>query len=488
MDHSPSIELELTAALATAKQHYRDGELQAVEAICLEILAIDPTQAAALHLLGINAHRVGMADLALDLLTQAIEQDPENPLYHRHLGQVYASLDQPKSTLLAYEKALSLGLSDPDLHTRLAHLLKDQGQIERAISHCHQALRLDPTWVEAHNDLGNARLELGQLSEALACYDRAIELNPDHSNAHWNRAVILLMQGDYQQGFIEAEWRWKLTTMQPRPFPQPLWDGSDLSGNRILLHAEQGMGDILQFIRYAPMVKARGGEVWFECPQSMLRLLSTAAGLDQLIAWGSPLPDFEVQVPLMSLPRILQTHWQTVPAQVPYLQASFPSPVEISSTQFKIGIVWAGSRKYEDNPYSCCSAPLQEFRSWSALPGIDWFSLQKGDPAQQLADVADLWFIQNLDPLLQDFADTAAVIDQLDLVISVDTSVAHLAGALAKPTWLLLPFAPDWRWRLDRDDSPWYPTLRLFRQPHPGDWRGVSLLVEEALAEIVPRR
>jgi Flp pilus assembly protein TadD len=479
--------MDIPAALTLAKQQYRQGNFPAVEAQCLEILASDPDQPQALHLLGITAYRVGSYELAIQLLQRAIELESEEALMYKHLGEVYVKAGQPDAAIQVWKVFLTREPQDAAIHSRLSYLLKEQGEVTAALLHAQAALQIHPQFAEAHNNLGNALLELGQLQAALNSYDAAIRLEPDHINAHWNRAVVLLLLGDFIAGFQEAEWRWQLSTMQPRAFDHPPWEGSDLGGKTLLIWPEQGMGDLLQFVRYIPLAAERGGRILFECPQPLMRLLTSMPGISQLIPWQTPPPAFDVQIPLLSLPRVLQTTMETVPAQVPYLQAPtadrMPLPIPLAAS-FKIGIVWAGSVKYQQNPYSSCSCPLAEWLILFSLPNIAWFSLQKGPAVVDLQQLPNSVQIQNLDPQLQDFADTASIIDQLDLVITIDTSVAHLAGALGKPTWLLLAFAPDWRWMLDREDSPWYPTMRLFRQAQPGDWAGVLRRVVQELRQV----
>jgi hypothetical protein len=272
----------------------------------------------------------------------------------------------------------------------------------------------------------------------------------------------------------------------PREFRQPLWDGSRLAEKTILLHAEQGLGDTIQFIRYAPLVKQRGGTVIVECDNSLMRLFRSCPGIDLLVAERSSLPPFNLHAPLMSLPYILKTCLNTIPASIPYLHAGDEPDSPLNAIlkahdgQRRIGIVWAGSPKHQNDANRSC--PLIHFQRLTEVEDVALFSLQKNEKETGLTlKESGLNQVINLSPFLSDFADTAAAIMKLELVITVDTAVAHLAGALGKPVWVLLPFAPDWRWLLNREDSPWYPTMRLFRQRAPEDWESVFERVVSAL-------
>jgi hypothetical protein len=286
--------------------------------------------------------------------------------------------------------------------------------------------------------------------------------------------------GDFERGWEEYEWRWKKAKVTPRDFPQPLWDSSALEGRTILIHTEQGLGDTLQFIRYVPLVKQRGGTVIVECPASLGQLLASCAGIDRLIASGAPLPPFDVHAPLLSLPRIFGTTLANVPAEVPYLSAD-PALVEYwrselsSVAGIKIGIAWQGNPRF---PADCMrSIPLTHFTPLAQVDGVRLFSLQKGTGSAQLAAVASylpvIDLADRLDETSGGFMDTAAVMKNLDLVVTSDTSIAHLAGALGVPVWVALALGGDWRFLVGREDSPWYPTMRLFRQTQMGDWDSV---------------
>jgi hypothetical protein len=316
----------------------------------------------------------------------------------------------------------------------------------------------------------------GRLEESIASYDHALRLQPNSASAHWNRALALLLAGDYERGWPKYEWRWKRKAAKPRPFRQPQWDGSPLEGRTILLWCEQGLGDAIQFVRFAQTVKQNGGRVILECPGILLRLFASVPGVDELVAEGTALSTFDVQAPFMSLPAILGTTLATIPADVPYLTADpelvarWRSRLE-SLPGFKIGIAWQGNAHHKWDRHR--SIPLAKFAPLAEVPGVRLISLQKGPGTDQLKSFTKHYPVTDFGDELDAsgaFTDTAALIRSLDLVITTDTALAHLAGALGAPVWLALSTVVDWRWLLDREDTPWYPTMRLFRQRTLGDW------------------
>jgi hypothetical protein len=330
--------------------------------------------------------------------------------------------------------------------------------------------------------------ELGRPAEAIAAYDLALAADTSNAEAHFNQSICRLLTGDFTRGWRQYEWRAKAKgTDGPRSYPQPLWLGeSPLAGRRILLHSEQGLGDALQFCRYAPLAAARGADVYLQVRDPLFPLLQRLRGVRKLIREGDPLPEFDVHCPLLSLPLAFGTTVDTVPANVPYIEAD-PSRVEQwrerlgTSRGPRVGLVWSGNPGHRNDRNR--SIPLGEWRELLAVP-VEFVSLQKDLLPADLNVLAEVPALRHFGDNLADFADTAALISLLDLVVSVDTSVAHLAGAMGKATWVLLPFAPDFRWMVGRDDSPWYPTVRLFRQPTIGDWQSVTERVAASLAAL----
>jgi hypothetical protein len=323
---------------------------------------------------------------------------------------------------------------------------------------------------------------------ALQKYDQALEIDPDYVDCHWDRALILLRNGKLEEGFPEYEWRWRLSHNPPRGFKQPLWDGSDLTGKTILLHQEQGFGDMIQFARYVPLVKEKGGTVLIECQPELLRLFATLEGVDQVVSSESPLPDFDVTAPIITLAKIFETTLETIPNNIPYVRAPEQHNFVLSphSGTVSVGICWAGKPTHKNDRNRSCS--FADFMDLTAIPDTTFFSLQKGDAISEYNERAGGILIADVGSKMNDFADTAVVLEQLDILITVDTSIAHLAGAMGRPVWVLVPFAPDWRWLLNRNDSPWYPSMRLFRQTDPGDWAPVFRQVGEALRELTKEK
>ncbi len=368
----------------------------------------------------------------------------------------------------------------------------DQGELDEAMAATRHAIRIKPDYAEAHNNLGVLLTELRQLPEALASYDRALAIRPDYADCHLNRGLLLLLRGSFAQGWEEYEWRWNTPHVAPRRFAMPRWQGEDLGGKTILLHGEQGLGDALQFMRFVPEVKALGANIVLEVDRSLVRLAKSLNAADAIIAPGDDIPRVDYCCPLMSLPKVFKTDAGNMPSRVPYLRAD-PAGAKAwkerlaNCSQLRVGLCWAGgpgfSRPRVDgartNRAFARSITLQHLAPLAVLDDIVFVSLQKGESAKQLQE--SVLPVMDWTGEIGDFADTAALVDALDLVISVDTSVAHLAGALGKPVWLLHRFDGSWQWLIDRDDSPWYPTMRIFRQPKPGDWNSVVGAVKDAL-------
>jgi hypothetical protein len=369
----------------------------------------------------------------------------------------------------------------------MAVALQKQGQCAEAIEDCAKAIRLKPDYAEAYNAMAAALQMQGRHAEAIENYRQTLRLKPDYAEVHNNLGMVLLLTGKFAEGWAEYQWRlYAKDVAYPHRYENPRWDGSSFADRTLLVHYEQGLGDNLQFVRYLPMVKARGGTVIFEVRKSLLGLLRGFPGIDELVEASfdvKPAVDFDIYTSLLELPRIFGTTLETIPADVPYIHAD-SGKVEywksrLAGNDFKVGIVWAGKPTNKNDRNRSC--PLEQFASLAQIPGVRLYGLQKGQAATQLEELSDKIAVTDLDSQIEDFTDTAAVIENLDLVVSVDTAVLHLAGAMGKPVWALLPFTSDWRWMLDRRDSPWYPTMKLFRQRKWGDWDDVFQRVAEEL-------
>jgi len=472
----------VSAALAEALEHHQAGRLSQAEAIYQQILRQEPDHADAWHMLGVIAAQQGQPDRALSSIARAIRLNPAPPFYHNNLGNVLHEMNRFTEALLCYEEAIRLDPSYAEAHSNLANTLNALGRFEEALSHHLEAVRLKPDFASGFSSLGGTLRGQGMYQEALACYEQALALNPGDADAHAGRATLWLLTGDFQRGWLEYEWRWMAKGFAGRRIEGPLWDGQPAAGQRILLHAEQGLGDTIQFIRYAPLVKSMGATVLLECQPRLVPLLRHTPGIDQVVAAGEPLPYYDAHLSLLSLPRVFKTTLENIPSVVPYLRA----PEEkvrawrerlASDGRRKVGLVWAGNPEYKDDRQR--SMGLSEFAPLAQVSGVRFFSLQRGDEAATRPPEGPL--IESLESEVGEITDTAAAILGLDLVISVDTMVAHLAGALGVPVWTLLAHRADWRWLLDREDSPWYPMMRLFRQPVTGQWRPVMERVAEAL-------
>jgi tetratricopeptide (TPR) repeat protein len=458
----------------------RLGRLDEAIACWRQVVRLRPQDPEAHNSLGGTLAKRGHLEEAVASLRQALRLRPRHGDTHSNLGLALAELGRLDEALAHLQTAVRLQPDSAAVQSNLGLALIGQGRFDEAIAHLREALRLRPNFPEAHNNLGMALTKLGRFDEGIRHYDEALRQNPDHPEAHKNRALAWLVLGDYARGWPEFEWRWRCKDFTPRPFRPPQWDGAPLAGRSILLHTEQGIGDTLQFIRYAALVKQRGGTVLVECPAGLRPLLASCPGIDRLLARGEPLPPFDVHAPLLSLPTAFQTTLDTVPAPIPYLR---PDPAHVEKwrrelepgQEFKIGIVWRGSPHYKADRQR--SIPLAHFGPLTRVEGVRLYSLQKGPGSEEVSQLADRLAVTDLGSRLDEvtgaFLDTAAVMHRLDLVVTADTAAGHLAGAMGVPVWIALPFSPDWRWQLDREDSPWYPTVRLFRQQTAGDWDAV---------------
>jgi len=380
-----------------------------------------------------------------------------------------------------YRQALALDPGFADAHFNLGSACGRAGRAQDALHHLRQAVALKPSFKEAWETLALSLEEDGSLHEAWACWERVLQLDPGWIKGRWACSLTLLKMGRLLEGWASYEWRLQIPELiPPRDFNAPAWTGQPFQQQTLLIVAEQGLGDTIQFIRYAPLVKARGGIVTVECQAPLADLLKSCSGIDQIVASGQSLPHYDWCVSLMSLPHIFQTTLETIPSEVPYLGPRHPIK-RTPGKRLRVGLVWAGNPKQQRDRMRSC--PFEELLPLLATEGIQWVCLQKEIPLSDRGPVETCSHLERLS--LDDFAATADQVSDLDLVVSVDTSVAHLAGAMNAPVWILLARASDWRWLLDRDDSPWYPSARLFRQRQAGDWKEVVHRVSEELRKRV---
>jgi tetratricopeptide (TPR) repeat protein len=448
-------------------------------------LKVDPNQPNALSNRGIALHDLNRFEEAIASYNRAIALKSNFADAYNNRGNSLHNLHRLDEALASIDRAIELQPDRAEAHNNRGNVLRDLNRLDEALASIDRAIALKPGYAEAYCNRGNVLQDLNRLDEALASFDSAISLKPDYAEAYWNKSLLKILIGDYEEGWKLYEWRWK--RIENRTFkrlPQPLWLGEQSIANKsILIRQEQGLGDVIQFCRYTPMVEALGAQVIMEVSTPLVSLISTLKGNFTIIEKGKPLPDFDLQCPIMSLPLAFRTAVSAIPSEIPYLYAD-GNKQEIwrkrlgGKTIPRVGLAWSGSiiHKKDFNR----SIPLKFFEPLFKLP-IEFHSLQKEvrkDDAVVLSNYKQIKLHQNR---INDFSDTAALVQEMDLVISVDTAVAHLSGALGKNVWILLPYIPDFRWMLHRSDSPWYPTATLFRQPKIGDWTSAISEVAEKL-------
>jgi tetratricopeptide (TPR) repeat protein len=547
-----------TPALAAAIRHHQAGRLHEAELLYRQILAREPANADALHLLGVIAHQVGRHDRAVEHIEAALRLRPADAEMYSNLGAAYHALgrlaeaercyqdalrvrpdfasarynlgnlflkqDRPAEAAACYRLALqslpdNLGIlnnlgtalkaqgdlagaaacfervvraqpGNAEFLLNLGMVREGQGRPAEALALYRQAVRLRPDLAGGHYTLANALKAQGELAEAVAAYRQALQLAPDHADAHFGLAMTLLTQGEWAEGWREYEWRWRTPAFTVPEYARGRgWDGSELHGRTIVLYAEQGLGDTVQFARYAALVRQRGGRVLLRCQDRLAPLLAGLRGLDGVVPRGQELPAVDCAAALLSLPGLFGTTPADVPAAVPYLDAD---PARRARWRAwldrhpgrKVGVCWQGNPEHPEDAKR--SAPLAALAPLAGVGGVRLVSLQTTHGLEQLAEQGER--LRVLDAALtadeqgEGFLELAALLRELHLVVSVDTVTAHLAGALGVATWLALPFLADWRWLRQREDTPWYPTMRLFRQPRPGEWDAVFSRMGESLS------
>jgi tetratricopeptide (TPR) repeat protein len=505
----------------------RAGRLLEAEQALRAVLTDDSGHADTLHLLGIVRHQLGDSQEAEILICRAIAVRADIHFID-NLGNLLWESNQLDKAQVCYRKALTVDPGYVNAYVNLGTLLKKCERYEEAETHFRRALTLQshradalcslgyllyrsqcvpeamklyrqalivqPDYIDAYLNLGAALRDLHRVHEALKCCEHALAIMPERAEARLNHAILLLQLGRFKEGWREYEYRWQLDDVE-KMRAEMLWLGKeDLHGKSILLHAEQGHGDTLQFVRYASMVVARGARVYLLAQSSLKSLLESCDGVQQVFAHGEDLPSFDFQCPMMSLPMAFGTELDSIPANIPYLAAR-ADKVILWQQRFgaraapRVGLVWAGeARQHDDGAHALDrqrSLHFDQLRSLLNIPGVQFYSLQIANAARE--QIAGDRRIIDFSTEIEHFEDTAALIQNLDLVITVDTSVAHLAGAVGRQVWLLDRYSPCWRWLTDRDDSPWYPQMRIFRQASPGDWGGVILRVQQALTAVANR-
>jgi tetratricopeptide (TPR) repeat protein len=518
----------ITDTLALALKACQAGQFEQAATYCQLALQDEPERADALKVLSGIRFMEGRLDEALSTLSRAAALDPDDPKVHANLGSILTRLNRPEDAVACYRRALTIAPDYAEAHYNLgatlialdrqeealacydkvlaiapAHgrALINRGSVlsalnrhEEAITCYDKILASDPQYAEAETNRGTALQWLNRVDEAIDRYDTAIAVRPEDAIAHWNKGLAALYRGDFDTGWREYEWRWRKPDFggNRSRHPEPQWRGeTDVAGKTILIFSEQGLGDVIHFCRYASLLAARGATVLLEVQAALKPLLQSLPGVSAVFARGEPLPAFDLQCPVMSLPLAFKTDAATIPANVPYLAPSAEKTALWTSrlgekTKMRVGIAWSGTPTQKNDRNR--SMPLARLTPLVSDARFEFHALQKDIREADVATLKSLPALRIHSDALGDFDDTAALTAAMDLTISVCTSILHLAGAMARPAWGMLTFSPDWRWQMARADSPWYPSVRLFRQTKVGDWDGVVARVGAELDALAGSR
>ena len=483
-----SAQTHLNLAAALQRGGRRDEAIESYR----RAAQLDPDSRRANSQLARLLHEAGRAVEAVPYFRQIARLKRDDPSAHFELAVALAAAGQTGEAIAVYQETLRLKPDSARTCVNLASLFIEKMEFDEARRWACRAIQMQPRIAEAHYNLSIALSKQGNLAEAIEQCDHAISIRPHYAEAHHNRASVLLLLGRMQEGLAEYEWRFRSSDFPPFHTRWKSWDGRSPEGRTIVLVAEQGLGDTMQFVRYANALAARGARVIVECPSALHPLLARTPGVERWISPTDPAPDADGGVPLLSMPYRMRTTLEAVPAEIPYI---FADEERIAAwrerlagfREFNVGIVWQGNPQVPADQQR--SIPLARFAPLARTPGVRLFSLQYGYGVEQLDSVSEAWGIVDFGGELNAtggaFMDTAAIMKHLDLVVTSDTAAAHLAGALGVQVWVALQMVPDWRWLLDRDDSPWYPTMRLFRQTRLADWDGVFERVAAELGRLV---
>jgi tetratricopeptide (TPR) repeat protein len=478
--------MSLQQVLQQGWQLHQARRLDQAEALYRQVLTVAPQMPEAWCYLGIVLYDQGRFAESVEAYRRAVELRPQFPVAWSNMGNSLSAMQRYEEAESSIRRALAQDAQYATAWLNLGAVLLKQGRLSEAVEALERAAALAPASEAVHRNLAAALVRTGRIEEGLQHNEEAVRLAPRSAEARRNRAILRLLMGEWQQGWQEYEWRWLCPEQKLPARPEPLYNGEPLEGKQLLLIAEQGLGDTIQFIRYAELAQQRGARVAAEVQPELVPLLSDYKAIQWLLPRGGPTLTCDYFLPLLSAPRVFGTRVDQVPNRVPYLHAR-PERIEkwrrrLPPAALRVGLVWQGSRAHPSDRDR--SMPL-ELLARLARPGRLLVSLQKGPGVEQLAHLGQPETVLDLSQELDrdaPFLDTAALLTLLDVTVCVDTSVAHLAGALAVPVWVALPYIPDWRWLLHRSDTPWYPTMRLFRQPKPGDWQSVVAQLDEALS------
>lgn len=476
---TPDMRLVIEDVSALLKAEDFNGAI----ALCEEQLNIYPEQPDLKVRLAFALHKAKQYQQAEQLYRELIDAHEQAILYF-NLGCVLTDSKKNDDAIEAYKKALILDPKHKSAHNNLGNLLRSKGDPLQAINHFLAVQKINPKHVNSLNGLGACYASLGQHEKSVEYFRKTIALNPDDYNAHTNLGIELLLLGQFDEGWREYNWRFLRPDLK-RHLTTPHWQGEDLEKKRLHIYAEQGAGDVIQFLRFIPHIKTLGAEIILECHKDLYTLCFQQTGIDIVVAYGTKVPKCDYHVPLLSLAAMLNVNLDNIPDLVPYLCTPEAKRQQWKDyfkevNKLKVGIVWAGNPKHPNDLFRSCD--LSMFMPFLTMPEVAYYSLQKNFEVEQLADLPSEVMIDNLADKIFDYTDTAACIEQLDIVITVDTSVAHMAGALGKNVWVLIPYVPDWRWMLNSENTPWYPTMRLFRQEKIGDWTPVVNRIADSLS------
>ncbi|MBF0329839.1 MAG: glycosyltransferase family protein [Nitrospirae bacterium] len=474
--------LHLCGVIESENRDYQNAIISIKKA-----LIINPNMPSAYNNLGVALSESGQLDDAIEAYSKAVSLMGEYAPAYDNLGLALKRNGKLSQAIECFKKAISIDPSYAKAWYHLGNSLYEIGDMDSAEKHLVRATELAPLFADAYGNLGSVYNEKKELSKAIKCYREAIRIKPDHANAHWNLSLALLLSGEFEEGWKEYEWRFALKDSEKRIFSKPKWDcSSQITGKSLLIHTEQGFGDAIQFIRFAPMIKKMDAKIILECQKELTRLFSKVEGVDTVIPEGEKLPEFDLHYPLLSLPLALGITSTNIP-NLPYI-----SPDENEANKWgellgtlktlKIGLVWAGKPNHFRDRLR--SVPASVFAPLLEVAGARFYSLQKQNHEYAKTEEIESWGIIDFTDKFYDFADTAAFISKLDLVVTVDSAIAHLAGAMGKLVWVMIPFVPDWRWLKKETNSRWYPTMKLFRQEEPGKWEPVVMSLRENLVEM----
>lgn len=487
---------DIAYLLKKAVELHQENNFRDALVIYQELNQIVPNEPQILSLIGTAEYQSGNILEGLKFLYQSLQIEPNNPDAYNNVGNALKDLNQFEEAIKCYDLAIQLRPAYAHAFNNKGVALRELRRFSDAISSYFEAIKLKPDYAEPHNNIANIYADERKFSEALNYYDKAITIDPNYPLSYWNKSLLKLLMGDYDEGWQLYEWRWKhFAKNLIRDFKRPLWLGEEsLDGKTIFIYAEQGLGDTIQFCRYIKLLANLGAKVIFEVQKPLVNVLKNLEGVHAITTQETPLPEFDFHCPLLSLPLAFKTLANNIPNQTSYIQAD-PKKVSTWKEQLgtknniRVGLVWSGGFRpdqpelWEVNKRRNLPVELLKLLN---IPNIDFYSLQKGEPAESEFKKIDQasWggpLIHNYVEQLTDFSDTAALITNLDLVIAVDTSTAHMAAAMGKEVWLLNRYDTCWRWFIDRTDSPWYPTIQIFRQPSPGDWLSVMNEVRSSL-------